>query len=67
MSKENLNKLIVSTGMSDKKFVYYILNKFKHLKQLYLLHAISSYPTSYDFININIVNFYKNLSKNIRT
>lgn len=63
MSKENLNKLIVSTGMSDKKFVYYILNKFKHLKQLYLLHAISSYPTSYDFININIVNFYKTLSK----
>lgn len=62
MSNQNLKKLIISTGMSNMKFVKYVLNKFKFLKKIYLLHAVSSYPTSYDFININIVKLYKNLS-----
>ena len=52
----------ISTGMTDQKYVNYILNKFKN-RNIVLMHAISSYPTKFENINLNIISEYKKLSE----
>lgn len=63
LSTQKIKKIVVSTGMSDKKYVKFIINKFKFVDKLYLLHAISSYPTSYNYLNIEIIKLYEKLSQ----
>ena len=55
ISKEKLNQIIISTGMTNENYVQFILKKFINFKKLYLLHAISAYPTFFTDININII------------
>ena len=62
MSKQNLKKLVLSTGMTNQKYIDFILRKFAKVKKLYLLHAISSYPTSYNNLNLDVIKYYKTLS-----
>ena len=63
MSKENLNEIIISTGMTNEKYLKYIISKFKHFKKFYLLHAISAYPCFFSTANINVVKYYSKLSE----
>lgn len=63
ISKENLDEIIISTGMTDEKYLKLIISKFKKFKKIYLLHAISSYPAHYDILNLNIIKRYENLSR----
>ncbi len=62
MSKENLKEIIVSTGMTNEKYVKNIIKIFRKVKKLYLLHAVSSYPTFYQSMNLKIVSKYHKLS-----
>ncbi len=62
ISKEKLNQIIISTGMTNENYVQFILKKFINFKKLYLLHAISAYPTFFTDININIIKKYYKLS-----
>ena len=61
MSKENNKLTYISTGMTDQKYVNYILNKFKN-KNIVLMHAISAYPTKFENINFNVIAEYKKLA-----
>ena len=63
LSSEKLNKIIVSTGMTNQQYVNYIVQKFKKFKKLYLLHCVSAYPTSFFNMNLNIIDEYLKLSK----
>ncbi len=58
MSKENLKEIIISTGMTNENYVKKVIKIFSKVKKLYLLHAISSYPTYYQSINLKIVSEY---------
>lgn len=62
ISEEKLNQIIISTGMTDEKYVQFVLNKFKKFKKVYLLHTISCYPTFFTDININIIKKYEQIS-----
>lgn len=62
MSKQKLDEIIISTGMSNEKYIKFILKSFKKFKKLYLLHAISSYPTFFTDMNLRIIHKYKKLS-----
>ena len=48
--------------MTNENYVQFILKKFINFKKLYLLHAISAYPTFFTDININIIKKYYKLS-----
>ena len=63
MSNENLSKIIISTGMTNENYVNFISKKFKKINKLFLLHTISSYPTFFADININIITKYKKMSE----
>ena len=65
LSNQKLPEIIVSTGMTDQKYVKDIINKFRNLKKLYLMHAVSCYPCSFTDINLNIVKNYAKINKNI--
>ncbi len=65
ISKENLQEIIVSTGMTNNHYVNFILNKFKKVNKLYLLHAISTYPCSFADINLNIVKKFSSIKRNV--
>lgn len=60
----NINKklLYISTGMTDQKYLDFILKTFKK-KKIVLMHAISAYPTSFENMNLNIVKKYVKLSE----
>jgi sialic acid synthase SpsE len=55
--------LVVSTGMTKKNYLYKCAKLFKENKKLYLLHCVSSYPTTASDANISIINFIKDLSR----
>ena len=61
ISKEKLDKTYISTGMTNEKYVNFILNIFKK-KKIVLMHAVSAYPTSFSKINLGIVSKYKKIS-----
>jgi len=63
MRKNYKGKLVISTGMTKQDYLLECAKLFKKNKKLYLMHCISSYPTSSSDINIDIINSIKNLSK----
>lgn len=63
LAKEELKKIIVSTGMTDQKYINFIIKSFKKFNKVYLLHCISSYPASFYNINLNILDSFKKLSE----
>ena len=63
LSKEQLSEIIISTGMTNENYIRKIVKLYSKVKKLYLLHAISSYPTFYKTMNLNIIKKYENLSK----
>ena len=48
--------------MTDQKYLDFILKLFRK-KKIVLMHAISSYPTKFEDINLNILKKYIELSK----
>ena len=46
--------------MTNQKYLDYILNLFK---KIVLMHAVSSYPTKFENMNLNIIKLYSELSK----
>ena len=62
--KENYKgEIVVSTGMTNEDYLLECAKLFKKNKKLYLLHCVSSYPTSPLDGNLAIINTIKNLSK----
>lgn len=57
------NEIVISTGMTNQKYVDYLLKNFIGFKKLYLMHCVSSYPTSIDQLNMNILKKYVEYSK----
>jgi len=55
-------ELVVSTGMTKKKYLLKCAKLFKNNKKLYLMHCVSSYPTASTDTNISVINYIKNLS-----
>lgn len=55
-------EIVVSTGMTDQKYLFNCANLFKKNKKLYLMHCVSSYPTSPLDANLNVINTIKNLT-----
>jgi sialic acid synthase SpsE len=55
--------LVISTGMTNKDYLDFILSSRLSNSKLYLMHTNSAYPTTVDEININIVRLYDDLSK----
>ena len=52
--------LIISTGMSNMTEVTDVYNFMKEIHSKFcLLHCVSSYPTPYDEINLNVIKTYK--------
>jgi sialic acid synthase SpsE len=71
ISEDNDIDIVVSTGMTDKSYVDKLLAKIQHTnKMLYLVHAVSCYPTPLADLNIGIVSMYTKLAdnhKNVRS
>ncbi len=64
IANHNNNLLYISTGMTNQKYLNFILNTFKN-KKIVLMHAISSYPTHFTDINLGILkNYVKYNEKN---
>lgn len=61
--KDHKNELVISTGMTDQKYIDFIIGKKNKKQKLYLLHCISSYPTFYKDTNLNIIKYYCSLKK----
>ena len=55
--------LVVSTGMTKYNYLLKCAKLFKNNKKLYLMHCVSSYPTSPMDSNLKVINTIKNLSK----
>ncbi len=55
-------KIVVSTGMTSHQYLLKCAKLFKRNKKLYLMHCISSYPTTSSDANINVINYIKELS-----
>jgi N-acetylneuraminate synthase len=62
IKKNYKGELIVSTGMTNKNYLYKCAKLFKENKKLYLLHCVSSYPTTASDANISTISFIKELS-----
>ena len=56
-------EIIVSTGMTSKSYLEKCAKLFNKNSKLYMLHCVSSYPTSSINTNINNINTIKKLSK----
>jgi sialic acid synthase SpsE len=63
ISDNYFGEIVISTGMTNDNFLSYCANLFKKNKKLYMLHCISSYPTSTAFTNIKNIQLIKNLKK----
>lgn len=59
-------EIIVSTGMTNENYLLECAKLFKNNKKLYLLHCVSSYPTSPLDANLKIISTIKNLSLRYR-
>ncbi len=55
-------EIVVSTGMTNEDYLLECAKLFKNNKKLYLLHCVSSYPTSPLDGNLAIISIIKNLS-----
>ena len=55
-------EIVVSTGMTNEDYLLECAKLFKNNKKLYLLHCVSSYPTSPLDGNLGIISIIKNLS-----
>lgn len=62
IAKDNKHLTYISTGMTNQKYLNFILNLFKK-KKIVLMHAVSSYPTKFENINLNVLKSYSELSK----
>lgn len=56
-------EIVVSTGMTNEDYLLECAKLFKNNTKLYLLHCVSSYPTSPSDGNLAIINTIKSLSK----
>ena len=63
ISKNYFGEIVVSTGMTDYKYLEYICKKFKNNSKLYVLHCISAYPASVEDLNISIIGKINELKK----
>jgi len=63
ISKNYKKEIVISTGMTNAQYLKKCANLFKKNKKLYLLHCVSSYPTSSINANINNITSIKELSK----
>ena len=62
--KKNYNgELVISTGMTKHNYLLKCAKLFKNNKKLYLMHCVSSYPTSASDVNISVINSIRELSK----
>ena len=59
------NELVISTGMTDEKYLDFILNAKSSYSKLYLLHCLSSYPVNIFNLNLSVIKRYANLSNKI--
>jgi len=59
------HELVISTGMTEEKYLDFILNSNSNYTKLYLLHCVSSYPVNIFNINLEIIRRYSNLTKKI--
>ena len=59
------NELVISTGMTDEKYLDFITNHKANYEKLYLLHCISSYPTNIFNLNLETIKRYSEISKKI--
>ena len=66
IANENLSKIVISTGMTNQNYINYILKLFKKFQKIYLLHAVSAYPTYFKDMNLNVIKNYVELSKNYK-
>ncbi len=55
LSKSYRGPIIVSTGMSEQKYVDYVIEKFHNNSQLIIAHCISAYPAPSNSCNIAYV------------
>ena len=63
--KDFRNELVISTGMTDEKYLDFILNSKSNYSKLYLMHCLSSYPVNIFNLNLAVIKRYSNLSKKI--
>ncbi|MDA9733442.1 N-acetylneuraminate synthase family protein [Candidatus Pelagibacter sp.] len=63
ISKNFKKEIVVSTGMTNANYLKKCANLFKKNKKIYMLHCVSSYPTSSINANINNITSIKELSK----
>ena len=54
--------MIVSTGMTDQNYLLKCAKLFKNNKKLYLMHCVSSYPTTPLDANLSVISTIKSLS-----
>ena len=59
-------EIVISTGMTNQKYVNFVLKNFLSFKKLYLMHCVSSYPTSIEQLNMSIVSKYVEYSKKFK-
>ncbi len=59
------NELVISTGMTNEKYLDFILTSKSNYSKLYLLHCLSSYPVNIFNLNLAVIERYSNLSKKI--
>lgn len=64
VSKNFHKEIVISTGMTNTKYLKSILRIFTKNKKLFILHCISSYPPKYEDLNFNTLIDYFNLKKN---
>ena len=62
VANQNTPLTYISTGMTNEKYLQFILNLFKK-KKIVLMHAISSYPASFQDLNLDILRKYVDVSK----
>ena len=55
-------EIVVSTGMTDQKYLLKCAKLFKNNKKLYLMHCVSSYPTIPLDANLGVISTIKSLS-----
>ena len=64
ISKNYKGELVISTGMTNKNYIKKITTLFNKNKKVYVLHCISSYPSSYEFLNLKTISYYSKLFQN---
>jgi len=62
LNRDSNIDIVLSTGMTDRDYVDKVLDSHDSIKNLYLVHAVSCYPTPLSDLNINIVKEYSRKS-----